>query len=309
MPVLFRFLVFSAATLLFAAVLFYPAWLGVSGFADIDPQKVLLRFAKLLAAIGLVFFLKRMGLWERGLLGFGVPRRRFFAGLGAGWVTGILIMAALLGMLGLLDVRTFQPEKLTPSLFAGVVPKAIVAGLAVGLIEETFFRGALFGGIRRQTGLWQAALVSALFYAALHFLRTQPLPAGTPIDWTTGLHLLTGAFDKFASPGIWDSFAALTAAGVLLALLRAWHGSIAVAMGVHAGWVTTIKIAKDITDPVADAPLGFLIGTYDHIIGWLAAAWLLALIVIAARPAQAREAAHAGQYGAGSQAASTRPRS
>ena len=286
---LLAFCAFLAAALLAAAALFYPAWTGVSAVSDLEPHRVLTRLAKLLAAIALVCFLKRLDLWDRRLLGYGVARRRFLRALAGGWAVGVIMMLVPLVVLVLLDVRELDLEGLTAARLAKIAIQALLAGLAVGFIEETFFRGALYAGLRRQTGLYATAALSALYYAALHFIRPQELPPDTVIGWATGFPVLFGAFPQFGTLAIWDSFAALTAAGILLALLRAWHGSIALAMGVHAGWVTVIKVAKKTTEGVDGAALAFLTGTYDHIIGWLATAWLVLLIVLIARPASARD--------------------
>jgi membrane protease YdiL (CAAX protease family) len=284
------FLVFSAflaAALLAAAALFYPAWVGVSAFTDLEPHKVLPRLAKLLAVVTIVCFLKRMDLWDRQLLGYGVPRARFLRDLAAGWLAGLLTMLVPLALLMLLGVREPDPDGLTAARLAQIAAKAVLAGLAVGFIEETFFRGALYAGLRRESGLYATAVLSALLYAALHFIRPQDPGADAAMGWTSGFPLLFGAFHQFGTLAIWDSFVALTAAGVFLALLRARHGSIALAVGVHAGWVTTIKVTRQTTDSVDDAPLAFLTGTYDHVIGWLAAAWLLLLVLLIAPAAKA----------------------
>lgn len=283
------FLVFLAAALVAAAALFYPVWAGVSALSDLPAHKLLPRLAKLLAVIALVTFLKRLDLWDRRSLGYGVARVRFLKALAAGWLAGMLTMLVPLVLLILLGVRELDLSGVTAAGLAQTAAKALLAGLAVGLIEETFFRGALYAGLRRYARLYGTAVLSALLYAALHFIRPQELAPDTAVAWTTGFSLLFGAFHQFGTSAIWDSFAALTAAGTLLALLRAWHGSIALAIGVHAGWVAMIKIAKKTTDGVDGAPLAFLTGNYDHIIGWLAAVWLLVLIFLVARPAHARD--------------------
>lgn len=283
------FLGFTAFSLITAAVLFYPAWLGVSTLADLEPHKILSRLAKIIAAIGLVFLLRQIGLWNKRLLGYGQPARRFMIDVAAGLALGIAIMVVVFASLILLGVRQWDTGTLTLSVLAGIAAKALIAGLAIGFIEETFFRGAIYAGIRRESGLWLAVLLSSLIYAALHFVRTQPFESTDIIGWTSGFPLLMGAFHKFGGTQIWDSFAALFAAGTFLALLRAWTGSIALAIGVHAGWVAVIKTGKKMTDPGQAGDWAFLSGTYDGVIGWLAAAWLVILIIALAPRAVAAD--------------------
>ena len=92
--------------------------------------------------------------------------------------------------------------------------------------------------------------------------------------------MLAGMFhqyDDFA--GFADSFIALFAAGLLLSLIRERSGNIALCIGIHAGWVLTIKLTREVTNAATDAPAAFLIGSYDNIIGW-AAAVVLGLVTL-----------------------------
>ncbi len=273
------FLGFTAFSLIAAALLFYPAWLGIGALTDLEPHKILSRLAKILAAVALVFLLRHLRLWDKRLLGYGQPPRRFVMDIVAGLALGVAIMAVVFTSLVLLGVRQWDTGLLTLSGLLGIASKALFAGLAIGIIEETFFRGAIYAGIRRESGLWPAVFLSSLIYAALHFVRTQPFEATDIIGWTSGLPLLLGAFHQFGGSGIWDSFAALFAAGMFLALIRAWTGSIALAIGVHAGWVAVIKTGKKLTDPAPAGDWAFLSGSYDGVIGWLATAWLVVLIM------------------------------
>ncbi|HKF95852.1 MAG TPA: hypothetical protein VKB96_14930 [Gammaproteobacteria bacterium] len=51
-------------------------------------------------------------------------------------------------------------------------------------------------------------------------------------------------------------------------------------MGLHAGWVLIIKLAKDITQTDKGAELAFLVGDYDKITGYLALVLITAVAVI-----------------------------
>ncbi|HSK22128.1 MAG TPA: CPBP family intramembrane glutamic endopeptidase [Egicoccus sp.] len=53
---------------------------------------------------------------------------------------------------------------------------AIVAAVVMApILEEIAFRGVLFQALRRRVGMWPAALVSGLIFAAVHVEVTQPL--------------------------------------------------------------------------------------------------------------------------------------
>ena len=95
------------------------------------------------------------------------------------------------------------------------------------------------------------------------------------IGWQTGWELLAGMFHSFQNPGdIVDSFFALFAAGLFLALVRERTGNIALCTGIHAGWVMAIKLVQEVTDAGVNTSAALLIGSYDGIIGWAAAAVL-----------------------------------
>jgi hypothetical protein len=82
----------------------------------------------------------------------------------------------------------------------------------------------------------------------------------------------------------------LFAVGMFLSLVRERNGNIALALGLHAGWVMVIKVGQYLTALHPDAPLAQLVGSYDGIIGWLAAAWisLLAWLYTRRSPAPKR---------------------
>jgi len=50
-------------------------------------------------------------------------------------------------------------------------------------------------------------------------------------------------------------------------------------MGIHAGWVLTIKLAREVTNAATDTPAAVLIGSYDNITGW-AATVVLGLVTL-----------------------------
>lgn len=109
-------------------------------------------------------------------LGLKEPQR------GGWWVGVILFFAAIvtflvyMGVLSLADVDT-EGNVSDPG---GNVPRIIILGLlAVVLapfIEEVFFRGFVFGGLRGRWGVPAAAVVSALLWSLAHFQDSSSLP-------------------------------------------------------------------------------------------------------------------------------------
>jgi membrane protease YdiL (CAAX protease family) len=189
-----------------------------------------------------------------------------------GLLLGVIIMLPLITALVTLGVRVVSHDAaLTWSELVPTSLQALIAGLLIAFIEETFFRGAMFTAVERETGLWLAAILTSLLYAALHFMRTGYAVPSDHLEWYSGVLVLGHLFEQYADPAsIVDSFLALFAVGMLLALVRAKTGHIAWCIGLHAGWVITIKLTKDITDVDPSVQFSFLVGTYDGVVGYLA---------------------------------------
>jgi hypothetical protein len=233
------------------------------------------RVAQLYILLGLWPFLKLLRLDSRAALGFNIPRRRFLLDVAIGWVLGVAILAGLVWTLLALEVRV--PDPPTEGLVWFVLEKAVAAlvgGLLIGLLEEIFFRGALYGAIRRRSGVQAGVVWSAALYALLHFMKPHDLPAGVPFDWEGTWSMFTGVFTGLADWRHLDSMLALFWVGVFLALVRERTGHVAWGVGLHAGWVFVIQLSRRLTDADEGASFAFLTGGYDGVIGLLAAAWI-----------------------------------
>jgi uncharacterized protein len=273
------FVALLAGALVVAAALTYPAWLLV-GTVSVEPvHRVMNRVAMLLALLGLIVLTRRLGLSNRAALGYGVPQRQFTEQLATGWFAGVGLMLPLVGLLFALDIRQMKPgfDANLVTLLGG----AILSGLTVAFIEETFFRGVLFTAVARTSGAVAAVVAPSLLYAALHFLGGRLRVPADEVSWVHGFTVLGNLFERYAEPLTFvDSFLALFTLGVLLSLVRLRTGSIAACIGIHAAGVCTIAIVRRATVVNGDAPYAELVGTYDGVIGWAALAWI-ALIVAA----------------------------
>jgi hypothetical protein len=121
----------------------------------------------------------------------------------------------------------------------------------------------------------------------LHFVDSDLKPSADAIRWDTGLAYVADSFAHLAQTQL-DSFLALFAAGALLAYLRLLspQGGLALCIGIHAGWVCVIKIAKPFSHRVHESPWAYFISDFDGVIGYFSAAWSFGLILalwIAAR--------------------------
>ena len=271
------FFLFLLVCLALAAVFTVP--LMQTGWLNYPPERVMGRLAQIFVLLGFWPFLKTMGLADPSSLGFGPARRPFLAAVGLGWILGVLMLSALvLALIGLgvrvPDPGALVPGALVPGPLAEKLLAALIGGFLVAVLEEIFFRGALFTAIRRRDGLKAAAVWSAVLYAALHVMKPGALPAGASFDVSGALTMVSGVFlDVFQWRHL-DTLAALFAVGIFLALVRERTGHIGWCIGLHAGWVLVIQATRRVSDGNPQAPLAFLAGDYDGVIGWLAVVWI-----------------------------------
>lgn len=156
----------------------------------------------------------------------------------------------LLPLAGLLLGAYEAAEGLGAADLLGAAIGFLAVGIIVGLIEEFIFRGMIFGLIDRSTGIWPAALISSGLYSLVHFIDPV-LPAGVVHGhWYSGFHTLGVAAKSFASfnSHIFPYCLTLFLIGMSLCLLYSRKGRLFLAIGVHAGWILVLKLAKKVLE-------------------------------------------------------------
>lgn len=288
-------LVFLAAALIVAGALAYPAWWLVGFVSDQPIHRVVHRIAMLVAFIGLIFIFKRWQVANKQALGYGLPKWEFLRQLALALVIGVATMLPLMITLFGFEVRTLKTDFVWSSgRIAELVASGLLTGLVVALIEETFFRGALFTAVKRESGVVFAVVLPSLLYAALHFLGGRLRLPREEIDWSTGFAVLGRLLERYSNPlELVDSFVALFAVGVLLALVRLRTGAIAACIGLHAGWVCAIQTVRRISFVDDTAPASWIVGSYDGVIGWGALGWIVLIVVAFELLARARRSRQA----------------
>ncbi len=247
---------------------------ALSQSLGVPTHKIIGRGGLLIALLGFWPFLKLMDLADKESLGYRLPAPRFRRKMLRGFLVGMVVLLVLsVALLGL-DIRI--PREQDAGLwFIKPLYQGLLGGLAVGLVEETFFRGAFFTAIRRQGGSLVAALIlPSLVFSALHFLKPQSIPPGTPIGLDSCMASLGGGFVHLFHSEHLDSLAALFMVGLFLALVRQRSGDLAWCIGLHAGWVLVIKLTHAYSQVNPKSGYVYLAGGYDGMIGWLAAGWL-----------------------------------
>ncbi|HWL63057.1 MAG TPA: CPBP family glutamic-type intramembrane protease [Steroidobacteraceae bacterium] len=270
---LLAFVLALPAAMLVAAVA-APAVQAALAPIDIFPlHRVFSRLTMLGVVLATAWLLWRYRLCGDGTLGYTGPWTRFLRRGLAGLLAGIALMALALVPLFLLDVRTWStraPDALMDWL--PLVMKGLGSGLAVALIEETFFRGALQGSLQK-LGAWRLALFAVpAYYAAVHFLGRAASVPYEEVNAFSGFTALAGFFSGFTHPlRIADAFIALWFVGLLLALVRRYWGDIAGCIGLHAGFVAIISLFRKVSAPAAGNDWSFLVGKFDGLLGlWIA---------------------------------------
>jgi membrane protease YdiL (CAAX protease family) len=297
-----HFLLAIVGTLVLTALVTGPLYLAIDGAAHGIPfPKMASRLWQLSMVGGVAWLVWRLQLRGKQAWGYGLPRPQFMRQLGWGTLLGILTMLPVAAMVSGWELRTPRPgldiARLVELFFSGAL-----TGLAVGFLEETFYRGLLLGALLPASphghavpdgnadtpalapsawALGVAIVASSALFASLHFLARSKLdPSAVQLD--SGVNLLQQSLRYFAQPTeMLDSFLALTAVGVLLSLARLWTGNIALSVGLHAGWVWVMKMSVGATNLNAEAPLAALISPIDGFTGWLVLGWTLGLTALA----------------------------
>ncbi len=298
------FIILFALALLSGAIFAYPLYLLLANWFEPDFERVVSRCVLIATIILLIAFFKRLGFNSWREIGFNLNQTQFWKRFSKGFGAGVLIMLPVIAGLLISKNRvidfgwSWSPDDLLLLLIT-----ALASGLLIALIEETFFRGAMLGAMRRHSSIPFAVVTTSFIFAFIHFLRPtgHPYPDDTTShtfhllpslenpqhlnapDWSSGFTAIKNAFAFLPQPlHIADSFIALFLAGCLLGVVKIRSNTLATCMGIHAGWVFAIKVFKRVTD--SNDHVGYaaawLTGDYDGVIGYLASICLACAIII-----------------------------
>lgn len=270
------FLLYVAFALVGGALLAYPLYVATGSLLDYPFHRVVSRAVMLAALVGLPVLLRVTGAGNRRSQGFDCPRPVFLRQAGIGFGLGLLTALPLVTLLMLLGVRVWDPEGLAQSAGAHLVSLLVLllSAIAVGLLEEWLFRGALFGALRSRAGAWTTIWLTSLLYAVAHFLQFRGGLEGQAPDWTSGVFMLAGGLGRLFPPdGMMDAFVALLLLGLLLGMMRERIGHIGLCAGMHAGWVWVLRVGQDLGDVDYDNRFAFLVSDRTGMLGYLGIVW------------------------------------
>jgi membrane protease YdiL (CAAX protease family) len=264
------------ASLAAIALFTYRAWLLLLPHFNFPFHRLGERIGMLALLVGFVLVAKRAGLADKQSLGYALPRRRFVHEMLFALAIGAVGMLAVVGIMTALGLRTWSDTaSLSVTALVQLLATRLLSGIAVAFIEETFLRGAMFAAIERESGVRTAVVLTAVIYSATHFFASFHIAADR-VTASSGLDLLAGTLHVFTNPlEIVDAFLCLFAVGVVLAVIRAVTGNIAACLGLHAGWVWVMLVAHQLSTPIRDEPLSFLLSGFDGFVGWLVLVWTI----------------------------------
>jgi uncharacterized protein len=262
---------------LIGALLAYPAYELTSTFASWAFHRVASRVAMLVLIAELVWLCRHLNLTRARDFGYGLPWRRFLnvsctwgaIGIATAGVGAAFLLSTHLRVVGpSVATLSFLPAVLN---FARIFLIGLSSGVAVALLEETVIRGAMHTAIERESGPWSAALLTAPLFAVLHFFAKTRI-APEDVGWGSGFDLLLRSFSPLAQPAlVFDSFLSWLIVGLILSLTRVLTGNIAVAIGLHAGWVIVLRMLQEGTGSAEAPRYAFWVGRFDGLLGY----WLL----------------------------------
>jgi membrane protease YdiL (CAAX protease family) len=265
---------FLAAFLLAAvigALVSYPAFELTSSFANFAFHRVASRIVMLLLVVELVWLCRHLGIVRKRDFGYGLPWRKFLKMSLLWGAMGAATAAVGAAFLLATHLRVMQSGfTLTGLSLLRIFAIGLASGIAVALLEETVMRGAMHTAIERESGAWTAALLTAPLFAVLHFFAKASIPAAQ-LNWGSGFDLLLRSFAPLGHPAlVFDSFLSWLLVGLILSLTRVLTGNIAVAIGLHAGWVLVLRMLQEATGS-GDAPgYSLWVGRFDGLLGlWL----------------------------------------
>jgi membrane protease YdiL (CAAX protease family) len=264
-----------------AACVAYPAFELTTHFANFAFHRVASRIAMLLLIIELVFVCRHLHITRKVDFGLGLPWRRFVARAVRWGLIGMLTAALGAGFLLVSGLRVRDPQfVLSAGNLLHIFLVGLASGIAVALLEEITIRGAMHTAVERQSGPWTAALLTAPLFAVLHFFAKVRIPADQ-VAWGSGFDLLSRSFAPLAHFGtVFDAFLSWLIVGLILSLTRVLTGNIAIAIGLHAGWVIVLRMLQESTT-TGDAAAGSVwVGRMDGLLGYWMVPWGVAIAAL-----------------------------
>lgn len=228
-------------------------------------SRIFNRTAMVIAAL-LLFVLRRPLGWSALPALFAARRAgrrssQVVAGLGAA-LLGVAIATAAALALGQLG-----PAASPYDFIAGRTATALVGGLVVAFLEETFFRGLMLVSLASTLGFPFAAIASSGAYALVHLLVSDPALGRQGYSLGAGFAYLGHAVGRQLEPASLLPLFGIFLCGLVLAVVVRRSGALYLAIGLHAGWAFCFQVLRHATRPLAEIPGHSYLATHHYLVG------------------------------------------
>lgn len=162
---------------------------------------------------------------------------------------GFVAAGGLLLLLGWIYIKMdlYQLRPATKSI-GSILLGALGTGIAVALMEEFVFRGALHAVMGKIFKPKMLFVGIAVFFALVHFLKPPHPLVIDEVTLGTGFWMLGQIFSQFGDLYFLAAeFAVLFAIGLVLGYTRMKTASLWLGIGLHAGWVFGVKVLSPLT--------------------------------------------------------------
>ena len=261
------------------------AWLGQH--VDLGPhltnpkfKRVLSRCVLIVAVLLFYPAIRLSGITSFRDLGWSRDPHRWRA-IAAWYLAGAALMAAIYAGCDFAGALQFQPRSTDLGYTLATWGALFVGSLFIGIFEETFFRGYVFGVFRPRLNFWAAAVVASAIFAVVHLARPAAPEGLDPTHWLAGIRMLPHITDGVEARYLAPSMANLFLMGILFCILYVRAGNIYPAIGLHGGWVFAMGLGTYLFDRNGDR-MGAWLGSSETIaMTWLGTAVVAACIVAA----------------------------
>lgn len=169
-----------------------------------------------------------------------------------------------------------------------VLLSAVPGAVLVSALEESFFRVLVFGGLARRWPVAVALAASSTLYGAAHFIspdRGFVAGSASPLE---GFRYLGAVLGRLLATPTLVAVAGLSLMGAGLCLVLWRTGSLALCVGMHAGWFAVTKVAIYLSTLEPGAPAAGSLGKRLLLLGspwvWLAVVLAVALVLLPRPP-------------------------
>ncbi len=223
--------------------------------------------------------IRRENLSQYGLL-FDV---RAIQMLSIAFICPVVVLSIYVALQSLFGEAVYSLQPVGAVQWINRICGATLTGLLIGTIEELFFRGVVFHGLKSffKNRLVVALILTNAFYSIVHFVNAKKPFIDQSPTFMDSLRVLGAPLQSLVHFGnYWPGFVGLFIFGLMLTGLLLRTKSLYPAIGLHAGAVFFIKTDGLLVDFGQTNLIWGSSKMYDGIAGWLALITLYFVLTI-----------------------------